>query len=185
MSQIKHSVGIALFWSLLAVVAYAGDYSVAVDDPVIGSSIPSRRVSLGVEVDIDRSWNDLSEREQLLWRKFVDLPDPRVTPPFPTPSIRSLLRKLRVPERFRTTERIVREERLLLMVRLTWEGVVDRVEIMSGTEPGSTKLNEGEGVLAYMWTNALMTTRFTPAMLDGNPMPSAFPLPIGSVVHLR
>ncbi len=185
MSLITHSAAIALFWSLLGVAAYAGDYSVAVGDPLTGSSIPSGRVSLDIGVDIDKSWNELSEQEQLRWRKFVDLPDPRVTPPFPTPTIRTLLSKLRVPGQFQTTERIVREERLLLIVRLTSEGVVDRVEIMSGTEPGSTKLNEGEGVLAYMWTNALMTTRFTPAMLDGDPMPSGFPLHVGRVVYLK
>lgn len=185
MSLIKHSVALTLLWSLLAVVAYANSFSVAPDDPLTGSSIPSRRVSLGVEVDIDKSWNELSEQEQSLWRKFVDLPDPRVTPPFPTPNIRSFLRKLRYPDRFRTTWRISREEDLLLIVRLTAEGVVDSVEIRSGTKDGSTKLTQEEGVLAYIYTNALMTTRFTPATMDGNPMPSAFLLPIRSVTRLR
>lgn len=185
MSTIRRLASIAISILVVAQAAHADDYSVTVDGPLIGSSISRDRVSLGIEVDIDKTWEDLSDKEKTTWRQFTDLTDPRVTPPFPIPNIRGFLKKLKTPERFRTTERVTREDALLLVVRITADGTVDQVEVISGTEKGSPKLTESEGVLAYVYGNALLITKFSPARMDGKPVASAFPLRIRQVTTMR
>ena len=168
------------------VAAEPEEYSVTVDGPLVGSSINRNRVSLGIAVDVDRAWEELPAEQQQRWRKYTELGDPKVTPPFPLPNIRAFLRKLDTPERYKRTSQITREveDELLLVVRIRADGVVDRVEIVSGTMEND-KLTERAGILAYVYVNALLSTRFSPARLDGNPVASAFPMRIHRITRLR
>ena len=184
-STLTRSALLALFLFLVAASAHADDYSVSVDDPLVGSSIPRNKVSLGIDVSIDSTWDELSDKEKTTWREFTDLMDPQITPPFPIPNIRSFLKKLKTPERFRNTRQLVREDGLLLIIRITAEGAVDQVEVVSGTEKGSAKLSQSEGVLAYVYSNALLATQFSPAKMNGKPAASAFPMRIRSITRMN
>jgi hypothetical protein len=185
MSTLKYFAFIAISMSVSMQAAHAADYAVTVDGPLIGSTISRNKVSLGIEVDIDSTWDELSDKEKATWRQFTDLTDPRVTPPFPLPNIREFLKKLKTPERFRTTENITREDGLTLVVRINAEGLVDEVQVRSGTEKGAPELNQSEGILAYVYGNALLKTKFSPAKLDGKPGPSAFPMTIRQVTVMK
>ena len=186
MSKLAASLKVALCMVALNVAAEPEEYSVTVDGPLIGSNINRNRVSLGIAVNVDRTWEELSAEEQQRWRKYTELGDPGVTPPFPLPNIRAFLGKLNTPEQFRRSSQITREveDELLLIVRVRADGVVERVEIVSGTMDNGV-LTERAGILAYVYVNALLSTRFTPARLDGNPVASAFPMRIHRLTRLR
>ncbi len=185
MSSLVRSAILALFFPLLSTLALADDYAITVDGPLVGSSISRNRVSLGIAVDIDKKWDELGEPDKLAWRQYTELVDPRVTPPFPLPSIRDFLRKLKTPEQYRTTRQLRREDAVLLIVRISPQGTVDQVEIASAGASASTELSQAEAVLAAIYTNALLTTRFSPALMDGKPAASAFPMRIQRLTIMR
>lgn len=176
MHQLIRNVALCL-GVLAATPALADEYTIAVGTPLTGSSIPRGRVGLGVPVSIDKTWQQLSEAEQQAWRRFTDLTDPAVTPPFPQPNIRGLLRKLEDLGRYPTGFfQIQRHDEAFLVVRVAETGEVKTVEIMRGADQNATELSDGEKVLAYVYINALTSTRFSPAQLDGKPVASAFPM---------
>lgn len=163
--------------------AQADDYSIMIGTPPTGSSIPPGRVGLGIKVSVDKSWDKLSPEEQQVWREYTELTDPQVTPPFPVPNIRGFLRKLQAPEKFNYTENIQRTEQIMLIVRVAETGIVRSVDIMEGTD-GAKKLSDQDRLLAYIYIQALMTTKFSPAMFNGQAAPSAFPMCIRQTTKL-
>lgn len=156
--------------------AHADEYSIRVGRPLTGSSLPSQTVGLGIEVAIDKSWAQLTPAEQLIWRDYTELTDPAVTPPFPLPHIRSFLRKLETPEIFKSTENVIRIDKVLLIVHVTETGEVSKVGIVSGPADEGGKLSKDEARLAAVYVRALVATKFSPALLNGQPVPSAFPM---------
>ncbi len=160
--------------------ALADDYSIAFGTPPLGTTLPPNRVGLGIKVHVDKSWDALPEDEKLAWRSYTELLDPEVTPPFPLPNLRGFLRKLVIPDKFQTTDRILHTEGLLLIVRVSEKGDVHKVDIMEGSTKGSRTLTDDERVLAYRYVKALQDTKFSPAMYKGQPSPSAFPMNIKS-----
>jgi hypothetical protein len=175
---------IVLCSAVLAGNAMADDYSILIGEAHTGSSIPHQRVGLGVKVNVDKSWEQLSAQEQQAWRVFTELDQPEVTPPFPLPNIRSFLRKLTVPDQFQYTDDIVRKEGLFLVVRVSEKGVVTTVDIMEGTVKGAKSLTDNEKILAYTYITDLMASKFSPALLNGTPVPSAFPMRIISITTM-
>lgn len=183
----SHPVRAALFVlcsTLFAASAQADDYTIMIGTPPTGSSIPPGRVGLGIKVGVDKSWDKLTPQEQLVWREYTELTDPQVTPPFPLPNIRGFLRKLQTPEKFNFTENIQHKEEIFLIVRVAETGDVRSVDIMEGTD-GAKKLSDNDKLLAYVYINALMSTKFSPAMFNGQAAPSAFPMRIGQITNLR
>lgn len=182
-----HSTRAALFVlcsALFAGSAVADDYNIMIGVPPTGSSIPPGRVGLGIKVHVDKSWDKLSAEEQQVWRDYTELTDPDVTPPFPKPNIAGFLRKLTIPERLNTTDRIEHKEDMLLIVRVDDAGQVSKVDIMEGTG-GAKILSDNDRVLAYRYVTALLATRFSPAMYKGQAAPSAFPMRISQTIQLR
>ena len=167
---------IALSATLLAGSAAADEYSIAIGEAHTGSSISRSRVGLGVKVGVDKSWAQLSPEEQQEWREFTELTQPDVVPPFPLPNIRGFLRKLTVPDKFNYTEDIERKEGLFLIVRVSDKGDVTTVEIMEGTTKEAKSLTDNEKILAYRYVTALLATKFSPATLNGQATPCAFPM---------
>lgn len=164
--------------------AVADDYTIKIGRPPTGSIIPPGRVGLGIKVGIDKSWDKLSAQEQQAWREYTELTDPQVTPPFPVPDIRGLLNKLKKPERFNFTESLTHSEQVLLIVRVTETGEVRTVDIMEGSD-GAKKLSDNDKLLAYVYINALMSTKFSPAMFNGQAAPSAFPMRVSQTTKMQ
>lgn len=185
MSLLVRAALLVLCSAVLAGNAMADDYSIMIGEAHTGSSIPHQRVGLGVKVNVDKSWEQLSAQEQQAWRAFTELDQPEVTPPFPMPNIRSFLHKLTVPDRFQYTENIVRKEGLFLVVRVSDKGAVTTVDIMEGTTKGAKSLTDNEKVLAYTYITALLASKFSPALLNGTPVPSAFPMHITSTTIMK
>lgn len=165
--------------------AAADEYSIAMGTPHTGTSIPPGRVGLGIPVPIGKGWADLSVPEQQAWRAFTDLLEPEVTPPFPAPNIRALLRKLDFLQGYDSDPSRERRDEIFLIVRVTETGDVNTVDIMRGADQKATELTDPEKVLAYRYINALTTTKFSPALLNGKPVASAFPMQICSVRVIR
>jgi hypothetical protein len=161
---------------LSASPARADEYAVAIGKPSTGSNIPRNRASLGIPVNIERGWDQLAPEQQAEWRRFTDLLDPAVTPPFPSPNIRTLLRKLVLPDIDNSTEDLARVDGISLIVNVSETGKVSSVEVMGGTKPGAEALTRDEKILVYRYSNALLNTAFSPALLNGKPVASAFPM---------
>jgi hypothetical protein len=175
---------IVLGATLLAGNAAADDYSILIGEAHTGSSIPRTKVGLGIKVGVDKSWDQLSPEERQEWREFTDLLQPEVIPPFPVPNIRGFLRKLTVPSKFEYTEDIERKEGLYLIVRISDKGDVTTVDIMEATTKEAKTLTDNEKILAYRYVTALLATKFSPATLNGQAMPCAFPMRISSTTHM-
>lgn len=181
-----HLPAFALLLTCLATAdVLADEYSVTVDAPFLGSSVSRNKVSLYIPVNIDKRWEELSDKDQQVWREYTELTEPRVTPPFPDPNIRSLLLKMKTPDRFRTTENLTREDAVLLIVRIAADGTVTSVDAGGGIDGTRKELSQGEGVLAYVYSNALLSQKFVPAKLDGKPVASAFPIRLRQVTTMN
>lgn len=177
-----------LSFLLLAVAGHAAadEYSLAIGEPLLGSSVPKTRVSMGVKVNINRSWDALTEKEKLAWREFTELTDPDVTPPFPKPNIRNYLKRLDSHDFPQSTDdNLVRQEGLMMIVRVSETGTVSQIELMEGSEAGRKTLTEMEKSLAARYITAMMGTKFSPALYKGQPAPSAFPMRILAVTVLH
>lgn len=183
MSRALRSSLLVLCSALFAAGAHADDYTIMIGTPPTGSSIPPGRVGLGIKVGVDKSWDKLTPEEQQVWRDYTELTDPQVTPPFPTPNIRAFLRKLQAPDKFNVTDSIQHSEEILLIVRVAETGVVRSVDIMEGTD-GAKKLSDADRLLAYVYVSALMSTKFSPAMFNGQAAPSAFPMRVRQTTKL-
>ena len=173
-------VAVACAIAICAMAARADEFSVAMGTPSIGSNIPLNRASLGIPVNIDSNWDQLVPEQQAIWRRYTDLLDPAVTPPFPQPNIRAFLRKLAAPDAVNTTEDMARVDNVFLAVRIDETGKVTSVDIMGGKE-----LTRGEKLLAYRYSNALLSTTFSPAMLKGQAVASAFPMRIRQLTVMK
>jgi len=162
--------------SCLLLPAYASEaeYSIAVGDARTGSSISKNRASLGIAVDVNKSWDELSANEQALWRKFVDITDENVIPPFPSPNIRSLLRNLGVSRGVRMDNSMTHKEDVKLIVHVDETGSVSAVDILGAKNNGELMLSDDQKILAYTVIRGLQSTQFSPARLDGAPVASAF-----------
>ena len=184
MSHPLRAALLVLCTTLFSGSALADEYSVMIGTPLTGSSIPPGRVSLGIKVDVDKSWDKLTPQEKDAWREMTELVDPEVTPPFPVPNIRGLLRKLVTPDKFSFAANIERKDDLFLIVRINETGLVSSVDIMEGTA-GAKDLSDNDKLLAYIYIKALLETKFSPAMFKGQTAPSAFPLRISRTIQLR
>jgi hypothetical protein len=183
-----HPVRAALFGLcilLCAQPAIADSYTIAIGEPPVGSSLPPGRVGLGIRVDVDKKWEQLTPEEKICWRNYTELDQPDVTPPFPAPNIRGLLRKLQVPAGYDFAERLVTEVELLLIVRISEKGIVTAVDVQETGQKGATTLNLNESVLVYRFVKALMATPFSPALLNGTPVASAFPMRVSETILMR
>lgn len=165
--------------------ALADDYTISIGTPLTGSSIPPGRVGLGVEVSVDKSWAALAPDEQQRWREYTELVDAEVTPPFPAPNIRAFLTKLALDRQYEMDRAVEQSDEIFLVVRVSETGVVSAVDIMRGSDSQSGTLTNMEKLLAYRYVRALLTTRFTPALLKGAPVASAFPMLIRSVTKMQ
>jgi len=166
--------------------ALADEYTVAIGTPLLGTSIPPGRVGLGIAVSVDKSWAELSEVEQGVWRAYTELEDPQITPPFPQPNIRGFLRKLSYLPQYDDGEaKLAQRDEIFLIVRVSDSGDVGTVEIMRGANATAKELSPAENILAYRYIKALLATKFTPALLNGKPVASAFPLLVCQVTVLR
>jgi hypothetical protein len=159
---------------LLPVHAAEGEYSIAVGDAQTGSSLSKSHASLGINVDVNKNWDELSADEKSLWRKFVDITDANVIPPFPSPNIRTLLRNLGVSRGIRTDNTNSHKEDVRLIVHVDETGSVSAVDILGAKSNGEIALSDDEKILAYTTIKALQSTQFSPAKLDGAPVASAF-----------
>lgn len=159
--------------------ALADEYAIRVGTPLTGSVIPPGKIGLGIAVNIDKTWDELSPKDQQVWREFTELTDPQVTPPFPKPNIRFFLHRLESLFGLNYSDKLVQRDRILLVVRISEDGDVSGIDIMQGGTKGATALTDAEKVLAHGYTRALNATKFTPAMFNGKPAPSAFPMHIG------
>lgn len=165
--------------------ALADDYTISIGTPLTGTSIPPGRVGLGVEVSVNKSWAALSQEEQQRWREYTELVDAEVTPPFPAPNIRAFLSKLDMERKYEMDRAVEQRDEIYLIVRVSETGVVSAVDIMRGSDAQSRTLTNMEKLLAYRYVKALLTNRFTPALLKGTPVASAFPMLIQSVTKLQ
>jgi hypothetical protein len=177
------SVSFLLLAAMSSTPAVAEDYYIATGRPPTGSIIPPNKTGLGIKVPVYKAWDKLTPQEQQVWREYTELTDLDIIPPFPSPNIASFLRKLETPEKFRGTEDLERQEDMLLIVRVDETGTVTTVEIMEGTN-GAKKLSDTDRVLAYVYVKALLDTKFTPAMLKGQAVASAFPMRISRTVKM-
>ena len=159
---------------LLPAYAEEANYSIPIGDARTGSSFSKDRASLGLNIDVNKSWDELSTDEKSLWRKFVAMTDEKITPPFPTPNIRSLLRKLVSPQEYRSLNITSHRADVKLVVHVGDDGVVNAVDIVGAEKNGEMTLTDNEKVLAYTAIKALQSTRFSPAKMDGSPVASAF-----------
>ena len=185
MSRFALPATILLLGALLGQSAIADEYTVAVGTPQTGTSIPPVRVGLGIPVSVNKSWSELSGAEKQAWRVFTDFLDANVTPPFPLPNIRGFLKKLEALPQYETGLGIERRDEIYLIVRVSETGDVNTVDIMRGAGTKATELSDTEKVLAYRFINALTTTKFSPAKVDGTAVASAFPMLIRSLRVLR
>jgi len=172
---------VVLLGALLSQSAIADEYSMAIGRANTGTLIPSGRVGLGIPVSIDKSWAELTADEQQAWRKFTDLKSPEIIPPFPMPNIRSLLRKLESLPFHDNDSAIKRTDEIFVIVRISEKGAVTSVDIMRGTDTKARELTDMEKILAYRYANALTNTQFSPALLNGKPVASAYPMLIRSL----
>lgn len=165
--------------------ALADEYTIALGEPLLGTSIPRGKVTLGIPVNINKDWNGLAEKDRQVWREYTEITDPDVTPPFPQPNIRAFLKKLGTYDVPSGGGGVFRKEGLMLIVRVSHEGEVGQVDLMEGTEAGSKSLTDMEKALAAQYIGALMATKFSPALMKGEPAPSAFIMRIKSVTRMR
>lgn len=165
--------------------AIADDYYIAVGTPLLGTSIPPGKVGLGIPVSVDKSWAQLNDAEKLAWRTYTELLDAEVVPPFPVPNLRGFLRKLDFDTRFDLVPQVERRTDIMLVVRVSETGEVTTVDIMHGSDKASKALSDADNVLAYRYIKALMATRFSPALLKGQPVASAFPMPVSHLTLTR
>jgi hypothetical protein len=172
-----------LMLSLAAGHAYADDYTIAIGTPITGTSLPPGRIGLGIPVSVDKSWDKLSAKEQLAWREYTELLDPQVTPPFPVPHIRSLLRLLELPPKLEVTDRVETNTEAMLIVRISEKGDVYSVDVMRGAVEGA-ELTAMEKILVFRYVKALTKTKFSPAMMNGQPAPCAFPMLVSERVRM-
>ncbi|SHG74570.1 hypothetical protein [Massilia sp. CF038] len=173
---------------LLAVSAstFAADpYSVAIGEPLVGSILPRGRVTLGIPVNIDKSWDGLASADRSAWRAFTEMDDPEVTPPFPLPHIRGFLSKLNTYDFPMGTESVTRDDRIFLVVRVAETGAVSQVETMDASADGKQGLSDYEKVLAARYSLALLATKFSPALYKGQPAPSAFVMRVNQTTSLK
>jgi hypothetical protein len=184
MSRPLSTVLFSMSLALLSGQALADEYSIAFGTPPLGTTLPPNRVGLGIKVNVDKGWDALAEEDKLEWRSYTELLDPDITPPFPLPNLRGFLRKLVVPDKFQTIDRIQHTEGLLLIVRVSEKGDVHKVDIMEGSTKGARTLTDDERVLAYRYIKALQDTKFSPAMYKGQASPSAFPMHIHSSSYM-
>jgi hypothetical protein len=159
---------------LLPVHALDGEYSIAIGDARTGSSISKNRASLGIAVDVNKSWDELSADEKSQWRKFVDITDEKIIPPFPSPNIRGLLKKLAPPREVRVDNIGTHREEVKLVVHVDESGAVSAVDILGAGNNGEITLNDNQKVLAYTAIKALQSTQFSPAQMGGSAVASAF-----------
>lgn len=159
---------------LLPAYAAEANYSIPIGDARTGSSLSKGRASLGLDIDVNKSWDELSADEKSLWRKFVAMTDEKITPPFPSPNIRSLLRKLVPPQEYSSLNITSHRADVKLVVHVGDDGVVSAVDILGAEKNGAMTLTDNEKVLAYTAIKALQSTRFSPAKMDGSPVASAF-----------
>ncbi len=169
----------------MTALASADDYHISIGTPLTGTSLPSGKVGLGIPVSVNKSWDQLSAKEQQAWREYTELLDPEVRPPFPTPHIRAFLSKLNLTEKFAIEQKIQREDEIYLVVRVSDKGEVSSVDLMRGADDKARELSDAEKVLAYRYVKALLATQFTPALYKGTPVASAFPMLVQFVTRLK
>jgi hypothetical protein len=156
--------------------AFAADqYTVTIGEPLLGTSMPRGRVGLGIAVNIDKNWDSLAEPDRAAWRDYTEMTDPDITPPFPLPHIRSFLKKLDTFDfPVQTDDTIVRQEAIMLVVRVAETGKVSQVEVMDASADASKTMTHYEKTLAARYVLALLATKFSPALYKGQAAPSAF-----------